>query len=92
MSKFSRRDFLRLMSAAGAAGFVGPTGAAPGSGKAHVVVIGGGFGGATTAKYLRLMDPAVQVTLIERDRLYYTCPGSNDVIFAALRGRTNAPP
>lgn len=80
MSGLSRREFLRLLSAAGAVGFAGGTSAAPGSGKAHVVVIGGGFGGATAAKYLRLMDPAVQVTLIEPNRTYFTCPGSNDVI------------
>lgn len=43
----------------------------------HVVVIGGGFGGATAAKYLRLLDANIQVTLIEPKASYTTCPGSN---------------
>ena len=48
--------------------------------KARVVIIGGGFGGATCAKYLRMMDPGIDVTLIEPKRNYYTCPFSNLVL------------
>lgn len=48
--------------------------------KARVVVIGGGFGGATAAKYLRLLDPSIEVTLIEREPRYTSCPLSNEVI------------
>ncbi len=51
--------------------------------KAHVVVVGGGFGGATAAKYLRLLDANIQVTLIEPKAKYITCPGSN-WLFAGL--------
>jgi sulfide dehydrogenase [flavocytochrome c] flavoprotein subunit len=47
---------------------------------AKIVVIGGGFGGATAAKYLRVFDPALDVTLIEPDRSFVTCPFSNDVL------------
>ena len=43
----------------------------------HVVVIGGGFGGATAAKYIRKLDPGIKVTLIEPNTNYITCPASN---------------
>jgi sulfide dehydrogenase [flavocytochrome c] flavoprotein subunit len=45
--------------------------------KAQVVVVGGGFGGATAAKYIRQLDADIQVTLIEPKVKYITCPGSN---------------
>ena len=47
---------------------------------AHVVIIGGGFGGATAAKYIRKLDPTIQVILIEPNAYYTTCPGSNWVL------------
>ena len=82
MSRFSRRDFLKLAVAGSAASTVGlgrfahaQTG--PGT---RVVVVGGGFGGATVAKYLRLADPSIQVTLIEPKTAFITCPFSNLVL------------
>jgi sulfite dehydrogenase len=54
-----------------------------GGGKAsgHVVVVGGGYGGATIAKYLRMWsEGGVQVTLIERNPTFISCPISNLVI------------
>src|SRR6056297_2183823 len=43
-------------------------------GKPRVVVIGGGAGGATAARYMaKDSDGAIDVTLIEPQRLYYTC-------------------
>ena len=47
---------------------------------AHVVIIGGGFGGATAAKYIKKLDANIRVTLIEPNSQYITCPGSNGVI------------
>ena len=51
---------------------------------ARVVVIGGGFGGATCARALRRIAPNFQVTLIEPNRIFTACPFSNEVI-AGLR-------
>ena len=51
---------------------------------ARVVVVGGGFGGATCAKYIRRADAAIEVTLVEPRRQFITCPFSNAVI-AGLR-------
>lgn len=50
----------------------------------RIVVIGGGFGGATAAKYLKRFDPALQVTLIEPNAEFIMCPMSNRVIHGGL--------
>ena len=83
MNKITRRKFNKFLGASSAvyalkmiAGYSTPLLAA----KQKVVVIGGGFGGATAAKYLCLMAPKLQVTLVEPNKLYYTCPFSNLVI------------
>ncbi|MDV3239823.1 MAG: NAD(P)/FAD-dependent oxidoreductase [Gammaproteobacteria bacterium] len=52
---------------------------------ARVVVVGGGFGGATCAKYLRRYDAEIDITLVEASPQYVTCPGSNWVL-GGLRG------
>lgn len=45
--------------------------------KARVVVIGGGIGGATVAKYLAVSDGTIEVTLVEPKPSYTTCFFSN---------------
>jgi sulfide dehydrogenase [flavocytochrome c] flavoprotein subunit len=46
----------------------------------RVAIIGAGFGGATTAKYLRMLNPKIEVLLIDKNDIYYSCPMSNHVI------------
>jgi sulfite dehydrogenase len=47
----------------------------------HVVVVGGGFGGATAAKYIRMWsEGAIRVTLVERNPRFISCPMSNLVL------------
>ena len=46
----------------------------------EVVVVGGGMGGATAAKYIRMMDSSIDVTVIEPNKDYYTCFLSNEVL------------
>ena len=46
----------------------------------RVVVVGGGYGGTIAAKYIRMMDPSIEVVLIERNRRHVSCPFSNLVI------------
>jgi sulfide dehydrogenase [flavocytochrome c] flavoprotein subunit len=70
-----RRDFLKL---AGAASLAGCATATPS--KARVVVVGGGFGGATAAKYIRKWDPSIDVVLVERESSFVSCPISNLVL------------
>lgn len=80
MMLMKRRDFLKAGAAAGTmASLYGCAGGGKSSG--HVVVVGGGFGGATVAKYLRMWsEGGVQVTLVERNPTFISCPMSNLVI------------
>ncbi len=70
-----RRDFLKLAGAVSVAGCATPT-----PSKARVVVVGGGFGGATAAKYIRKWDPSIEVVLVERESSFVSCPISNLVL------------
>lgn len=73
-----RRDFLKV-AGAGLAGLLASAQAAAKvrAGAPHIVVVGAGFGGATCAKYLRMWDPGIRVTLIEPHAEYISCPMTN---------------
>jgi sulfide dehydrogenase [flavocytochrome c] flavoprotein subunit len=77
--KITRRGFIQTAGAATAIGMAGVPYIALGASK-KVVVVGGGTGGATAAKYIRMADPSVEVTLIEANKHYYTCYMSNEVL------------
>ncbi len=73
--KLNRRVFI---GAAGAAAASLQAPAVLGAGKPRVVVIGGGAGGATAARYIaKDSKGAIDVTLVEPSRTYYTCFFSN---------------
>jgi sulfide dehydrogenase [flavocytochrome c] flavoprotein subunit len=76
----SRRRLLRVGSAAAAASTLAACAGIATQGKARIVVIGGGFGGASAAREIRRLDPAISVSLIEPNRSYITCPFSNHVL------------
>ncbi|WP_306604383.1 FCSD flavin-binding domain-containing protein [Azonexus sp.] len=80
MMLMKRREFLKVSAASGAmASLYGCAGGNKAGG--HVVVVGGGYGGATIAKYLRMWsEGSIQVTLIERNPTFISCPISNLVI------------
>ena len=88
---YTRRRFLQTLSAASAAlgssswaiaSVADNTASTP----ARVVVIGGGYGGATAAKYLRLWGlGAIEVILIERGVEFVSCPLSNLVLGGTRR-------
>jgi NADPH-dependent 2,4-dienoyl-CoA reductase/sulfur reductase-like enzyme len=77
-----RRTLLKALAAASLAGVAGSGIAATRKGSlARVVVIGGGFGGATAAKYLRKWSEGrIDVVLIERNKQFVSCPASNEVL------------
>lgn len=50
----------------------------------RILVVGGGFGGASAARYIKQFLPAASVTLVEPMKVYAACPFSNLVI-AGLR-------
>ena len=80
---WNRREFLKGAAlAGGVVALPGLSGCAMGSkARGHVVVVGGGFGGATVAKYLRMWSQmGVDVTLVERSPQFISCPISNLVI------------
>ena len=78
MSFFTRRQFFSLAGSLPFARLL--TGRARANTHARVVVVGGGFGGATCAKYLRLADPSLGVTLVTPQRQFITCPFSNTAL------------
>jgi sulfide dehydrogenase [flavocytochrome c] flavoprotein subunit len=81
MTKLTRRGFNKTLGATIALGALPLSGCASiATGKSQVVVVGGGFGGATAAKYIKRFDPNISVTLVEPSKQFVTCPFSNTVI------------
>ncbi len=79
-TSITRRQALKRMGLFGFGGLAAASGlpvyaARPPA--ARVAVVGGGFGGATAAKYLKMLRPDLDVTLVEPARRYYTCPFTN---------------
>ncbi|MCF6280958.1 MAG: NAD(P)/FAD-dependent oxidoreductase [Candidatus Polarisedimenticolaceae bacterium] len=75
----SRRNFITSLALGSAAALLGISDRAFATGRG-VVVVGGGSGGATAARYLRLFDPTLRVTLIEPQRQHQSCLMSNEVL------------
>ena len=76
---FSRRRLLGTGAALGALSLAGCA-STGGPSIGRVVVVGGGFGGSTAARYLRLWGGNVDVTLVERNASFVSCPISNLVV------------
>ncbi len=89
MAKITRRRFLQVsgMSVAALSATRVPV---FGQARRRVLVIGGGWGGATAAKYIRLTDPSIEVTLLEPNKEFISCPFSNLVLAGveSLKGLT----
>lgn len=81
-SGIRRRDWLAGGAALGGLALAGCASPSSSSGPAigRVVVVGGGFGGATAARYMRLWGGNVDVTLVERNAQFISCPISNLVL------------
>ena len=83
-----RRELLKAASAAGALGTFGALGLAGCASnkvgipdQARVLVVGGGYGGATAAKYIRMLsDQKIDVVLVEPGDAFVSCPISNLVL------------
>ena len=83
MFKSNRRQFIKAAGLTGIAASMPLTSACAStgrSGKARVVVIGGGTGGATAARYIKWLDAGIDVTLIDASPTHHTCYFSNLVI------------
>ena len=79
-STLGRRQLLGAGLALGGLSLAGCASMGSGPSIGRVVVVGGGFGGATAARYLRLWGGNVDVTLVERNPAFVSCPISNMVI------------
>ncbi|MYM36606.1 FAD-dependent oxidoreductase [Duganella sp. FT94W] len=78
-----RRQFIQ---AAGAGAMLAGCASIGGQARPHVVVIGGGYGGATAARYVRLWsENRIDVTLIEPNASFISCPLSNLVLGGSKR-------
>ena len=76
-----RRQFIQTSASLGAMGMLSGCASIGGGSSAKVVVIGGGFAGATAAKYVRMWsDYSIQVTLVEPNPTFISCPISNLVL------------
>lgn len=77
-----RRQFVQTLGAGSAVASLGLlSGCATTGSSAKVVVVGGGYGGATAAKYVRLFsDYGIDVTLVEPNAAFVSCPISNLVL------------
>jgi NADPH-dependent 2,4-dienoyl-CoA reductase/sulfur reductase-like enzyme len=75
-----RRRFLRLGVAAAAATALRPAPLRAQGASPRVVVVGGGFAGASCARALRQVEPGLAVTLVESNPIFTACPLSNGVI------------
>lgn len=79
MRQLSRRRFITL-GGLGIAAFGTMPAVSVAQTRRRVVVIGGGWGGATAAKYVRLTDPSIEVILLEPNKEFISCPFSNLVL------------
>jgi sulfide dehydrogenase [flavocytochrome c] flavoprotein subunit len=79
--RIDRRQFLKAGAAGlASAGLGGCASMGGGAAKGRVVVVGGGYGGATAAKHIRLLDPSIEVVLVEPNEAFVSCPISNMVL------------
>lgn len=80
-----RREFIKWASAGAA--LIALPGCATSGGKksaGRVVVVGGGYAGATAAKYVRMWSPDIEVVLVERNAEFISCPLSNRVLSGVM--------
>jgi len=76
-----RREFIRYSAVGlGALSFAPTLSLAAAASPKRVVIVGGGFGGVTAARYLKRLNPAIEVVLIERNEKFISCPISNWVM------------
>ena len=75
-----RRRLLGAGAALAATTLAGCAGMSSSPSIGRVVVVGGGYGGATAARYLKLWGGSIEVTLVERNTAFVSCPISNLVL------------
>jgi sulfite dehydrogenase len=85
---YNRRDFIKFLAAGAATGTLAGCATAPEMQKpiGRVAVIGGGYGGAAAAKYIRMWSGGrIEVFLIDRNSQFVSCPMSNLVLGGSMK-------
>ncbi|MEW5787646.1 MAG: NAD(P)/FAD-dependent oxidoreductase [Pseudomonadota bacterium] len=82
---FDRREFLKVSAGVAGATSLGAltgcaSGPSAGGARPKVVIVGAGYGGATCARYLKMWEPNIEVTVIEPNDFFTSCPFSNTVL------------
>lgn len=80
MNAYNRREFIKAVAATSSVSALSFPSLARAQAKAKVVVVGGGYAGAAAAKYVKMLDDKIDVTLIEPNKTYVSCPLSNEVM------------
>ena len=76
-----RREFLKAIGAGVSTVALAACAGSPGRSGPRVVIVGGGYGGATVAKYLAMWgNGALDITLVEPNTAFVSCPLSNLVL------------
>src|SRR5258705_8484435 len=78
--RLDRREFMKWVAASSGAAAVAGCAGTGGPSAGRVVVVGGGYGGATAARYIRQWSPDIDVTVVERNDVFVSCPISNLVL------------
>ena len=76
----NRREFMKWVAATTGAAAVSGCAGTGGPSAGRVVVVGGGYGGATAARYIKEWSPDIDVTVVERNEVFVSCPISNLVL------------
>ena len=95
-----RRNFIKLLGSASSLALAGcatqggpavglTTEIMPKGSARRVVVVGGGYGGAIAAKYVRMLDKSIEVVMVEKNKQFISCPFSNFYI-AGITNDMNA--
>jgi sulfite dehydrogenase len=79
-----RREMLKFLTASGVLAGCATASRASAKSAGRVIVVGGGYGGATAAKYIRLWGPNIEVLMIDRNPEFISCPMSNLVLGGSL--------
>lgn len=85
MNNLTRRQFIKLLAGSSVltssfGSIIACSTQPKKSSTGRVVIVGGGFGGSTCAKYLQRFDPLLEIILIEPAKSFFTCPFSNTVL------------
>jgi sulfide dehydrogenase [flavocytochrome c] flavoprotein chain len=76
----TRREFVKWVAASSGTAAVAGCSSMGGGAAGRVVVVGGGYGGATAARYVKEWGPDIDVTVVEREAAFVSCPISNLVL------------